>query len=74
MKKIIGKIKKNKILSNMSWIIVGRLFYMILNFFVSLLCARYLGPSNYGLIGYAAAYTTFFASICTLGINSVIIK
>lgn len=36
--------------------------------------ARYLGPSNYGLINYAAAYATFFASLCTLGINSVIVK
>lgn len=36
--------------------------------------ARYLGPSNYGLINYAAAYAAFFASLCTLGINSVIVK
>ncbi len=35
---------------------------------------RNLGPSNYGLIGYATAYTTFFTSICSLGINSIIVK
>ena len=41
---------------------------------VGIFAARYLGPSNYGLINYAAAYATFFASLCTLGINSVIVK
>lgn len=74
MKEIIYKIKKSKTLSNIGWILFGRLTYMILNFIVSLLSARYLGPSNYGLIGYAASYTTFFASICNLGINSIITK
>lgn len=74
MKKIIYKIKASKVLSNISWILFGRIIYMALNFIVGLLSARYLGPSDYGLIGYAAAYTTFFASICTLGINSIIIK
>lgn len=74
MNNIINKIKNNRVISNISWILFGRLIYMILNFIVGLLSARYLGPSNYGLIGYAAAYTTFFSSICTLGINSIIIK
>ena len=74
MNNIVNKIKNNKVISNISWILFGRLMYMILNFIVGLLSARYLGPSDYGLIGYAGAYITFFASICTLGINSIIIK
>ena len=71
---MIKKIKNNKVLSNISWILAGRFFYMLLNFIVGVISARYLGPSNYGLIGYAAAYTTFFTSICSLGINSIIVK
>lgn len=67
-------IKENKVLSNISWILLGRIIYLVLNFIVTLISARYLGPSDYGLIGYAAAYTTFFASICNLGINSIILK
>lgn len=46
----------------------------LLAFVVGIFAARYLGPSNYGLINYAAAYAAFFASLCTLGINSVIVK
>lgn len=65
---------KNRTLRNALWIIGGRLVHKGLAFCVGILAARYLGPGNYGLIDYVAAYTTFFASLCTLGIDSVIIK
>lgn len=78
MKKIKFSIKnkffKSKEVKNASWLISGRVIQMILSFFVSVLTARYLGPSNYGLINYAGAYVAFFTSLCTLGINYVIIK
>lgn len=59
---------------NASWIIGGRILQMLISLFVSLLTARYLGPKNFGLVNYGAAYVAFFSSICTLGINSIIIK
>lgn len=65
---------RNKVVKNAGWIIGGNLANKVLAFLVGILTARYLGPGNYGLINYAAAYTSFFASICTLGINSVIVK
>lgn len=69
-----GKLFQNKAVKNAGWLIGGRLMNKLLAFVVSLLSARYLGPGNFGLINYAATYTTFFASLCNLGINSVIIK
>ena len=63
-----------KEIKNASWLVGGKILQMIISFFVSILTARYLGPNNYGLINYAGAYIAFFTSICTLGINSVIIK
>ena len=65
---------KNKEGANASWLIGGKIFQMLISLFVGVLTARYLGPSNYGLINYASAYVAFFTSFCTLGINSVIIK
>ena len=73
-KKIIQKIKNNKEMKNAGWLIVGRVVQMIIAFFVSIMTARYLGPGNYGLINYAGAYVAFFSALCTLGINSVIVK
>lgn len=70
LKRLLG----NKVTKNAIWLIAGRVYHMILAFLVGLLTARYLGPKNYGLINYAATYTSFFASFCTLGINSIIVK
>lgn len=47
---------------------------MVLSLIVGTISARYLGPSNYGLMGYGTALISFFMSFCTLGINSIIIK
>ena len=71
---MIKQFLHNKVARNAGWLISGKVFQMLINFVVGLITARYLGPSNYGLINYAGAYTAFFASFCTLGINSVIVK
>lgn len=71
---MIKKLLGNKTVKNAGWLIGGKVAQMLVSLIVSLLTARYLGPSNYGLINYAAAYTAFFSAFCTLGINSVIVK
>lgn len=68
------KLFQNKVVKNASWIMAGKIMQMLLSFIIGLLTARYLGPDNYGLINYAAAYVSFFASLCNLGINSIIVK
>lgn len=74
MKRIKINLVNSRVVRNASWLVGGKLVNMVLAFFIGLLTARYLGPNNYGLINYATAYVTFFASLCTLGINSVIVK
>lgn len=71
---MLTKILKNRVIKNAGWIVAGRVGQMIISLMTSLLTARYLGPSNYGLISYAGAYVAFFTSICTLGINNVLVK
>ena len=65
---------KNKEVKNAGWLIGGKVAQMVLSLFVGVLSARYLGPANYGLISYAKALMAFFMALCTLGINSVIVK
>lgn len=67
-------ILRKKTVKNAGWLIGGRVAQMLISLVVGVLTARYLGPSDYGLIGYAGAYTAFFMSFCTLGINSVLVK
>ena len=69
-----GKAEYNKVVANASWLISGKIAQMLLSLVVGTISARYLGPSNYGLIGYGNALVSFFMSFCTLGINSIIIK
>jgi len=71
---IKNRLSGNKEAKNAGWIIGGKIAQMILSFFVGVLTARYLGPGQYGIINYVAAYVAFFTSFCTLGINSVIVK
>lgn len=59
---------------NAIWLIFGKVLQMVLSLLVGIITARYLGPGKYGLINYGTAFTTFFAALCGLGINSVIIK
>lgn len=71
---MLRKLIRNKVAKNAGWLIGGQIAQMLVSFVVSVLSARYLGPGNYGLISYGTAYVTFFTSLCTLGINSVIVK
>lgn len=66
--------EKNKVVSNASWIIVCRIFQAILNLLISMMTARYFGPSNYGLINYAAAIVAFFVPIMQLGFRSTLVQ
>lgn len=61
----------NKVVKNASWIIVCRIVQAVLSFLISLFTARYLGPSNYGLISYAASLVAFVGPISSLGLGNI---
>ncbi len=65
---------KGKEAKNAGWIIGTRIVHMVFSLLVSIFSARLLGPSNYGIVNYGIAYTTFCMSLCTLGLNSIIVK
>ena len=71
---MLNKWMGNPIVRNAGWLMGGKLVQMAVNFLIGLLTARYLGPSDYGLIGYAAAYTGFFSAFCKLGLNPILVK
>ena len=65
--------RKNKVVQNASWIIGARVIQALLSFVIGMLTARFLGPSNYGLINYAASVVAFFTPIMELGITNIIV-
>ena len=63
----------NKIIKNTSWIVICKVAQSILNLVVSMLTARYLGPSSFGLINYAASITAFMVPVMQLGLRSTLV-
>jgi O-antigen/teichoic acid export membrane protein len=64
----------NKLLNNAKWIIVCKAIQSLIQLAVGMLSARYLGPSNYGLINYAAAIVAFVTPIMQLGLPGVLVR
>ncbi len=62
-----------KVFQNAKWIIMCQVLQMLLGLVISMFSARYLGPSNYGLISYAASLVAFVTPIMQLGINNVLV-
>lgn len=63
-----------KVVKNATWIIACKIVQSLLNLVVTMLTARYLGPSGYGLINYASSVVAFVSPIMQLGLNSVLVQ
>lgn len=63
-----------KVVKNAAWIISVRIVQSILALIISMLTARYLGPSNYGLISYASSVVAFVVPIMQLGLPSILVQ
>lgn len=74
IKTIFCKIKNNAFIANLSWIFFGNVLHAVFGFLLSILVARVLSTSDFGLINYSASLITFFNAICTLGYNGIITK
>ena len=65
---------KNKGVINASWIIGCKIVQSVLALVIGVLCARFLGPSNFGVINYAASIVGFAAPLMRLGFNSILVN
>lgn len=63
-----------KYFANTSWLFVGKIIQMIVGLFVGVYVARYLGPSQFGLLSYAIAFVGLFSAIASLGLDSIVVR
>lgn len=63
-----------RIFKNAAWIVGCKIFQALLGLVVTMLSARYLGPSGYGLINYAASIVAFVVPVMQLGLNSTLVQ
>lgn len=66
----IFRSKKTKY--NFSWLVFDKFARASLNFLLFIFLARYLGPTEFGILNYLLALVFLFTSISSLGINPVL--
>ena len=60
--------------ANTSWLLFERISRMVITLLVGIYIARYLGPSNYGLLSYAQSFVVLFSAIATLGLDNIVVR
>lgn len=65
---------KAKVISNVFWALLGKIVNILGVLFVGILVARYLGPSDYGLMNYVISYVSIFSIIANFGLDNIEIR
>ena len=62
-----------QVFHNAKWIIVCKIAQSVMQLIIGMICARYLGPSNYGLISYAGSIVAFALPLMKLGLDAILV-
>lgn len=65
--------KKNRFVGNAGWMMLKNIYSMLLSLIVGSLSARFLGPSNYGVLSYGTSIISFFTIVSKLGMDGVVV-
>jgi PST family polysaccharide transporter len=63
-----------RILSNSGWMMAEQLVRLGTGLVLGILTARHLGPTGFGLLSYALAYTSIFSVVAALGLNRILVR
>ena len=62
------------IFANMSWLMVSQILTSVCAFVWTILSARYLGPSEYGIFGTAVSISSIFGVFATFGVFTYLVR
>ena len=65
-----NKVSK-RIISNVFWALAGKFTGLASALLVGIFVARYLGPTQYGIMNYAVSFVTLFLVIATFGFENI---
>ena len=68
-----NKVSK-RIISNVFWALAGKFTGLASALLVGIFVARYLGPTQYGIMNYAVSFVTLFLVIATFGFENLEIR
>lgn len=69
-----GRERALALIANSGWLILDKVVRALLGLLVGAWVARYLGPSEYGLLAYVLAYVALFQAVASLGADSIIVR
>lgn len=67
-------ISNQKVFKNATWIIACKIAQSLISLVIGTISARYLGPSNYGLISYASSLIAFITPLAQLGLRNIFVE
>lgn len=59
---------------NSAWLLGEQMLRMIAGVLVGIWVARYLGPEQFGIFSYVAAFSALFSSIAKLGLDDIVVR
>lgn len=59
---------------NTSWMFAEQVLRIVAGLFVGVYVARYLGPEQFGIYSYAAAFVALFGTIARLGLDGIVVR
>ena len=63
-----------KILDNIGWLFFDKILRMGVGLIVGVWVARYLGPEQFGLFNFAAAFVGMFGAVAGLGLQGIVVR
>ena len=66
--------KRSDVAQNAKWIVGCKIVQCLIQLVIGMLTARYLGPSNYGLISYASSLVAFAIPVMQLGLRTTLVQ
>lgn len=72
--KLSNRPNLKKIIENIGWLSAEKILRMVLGLLVSVLLARYLGPTNFGIISFAISLVVLLSSFIHLGLGGLVVR
>jgi PST family polysaccharide transporter len=63
-----------RIVDNIGWLFLDKILRMGVGLIVGVWIARYLGPEQFGLLSFAAAFIGLFGAIAGLGLQGIVVR
>lgn len=63
-----------KIIRNIGWLMIEKVFAMVINFSIVIYLVRYLGVEDFGKLSYCISFVALFEAIAKLGLNGIVVR